>query len=149
ETANATLTKLKEQAAECGTQCSEGPASIDRLEAALARDKGAALDTGHALLFASSEGGDQAYLSAVSLINQHRYEEALASLREAELAFGPHPDVLAYIGCVHRTLGHHDLAAQYYRRALATAPEHRGATEYYGELKVLLGDRAGAQVLLA
>jgi len=33
--------------------------------------------------------------------------------------------------------------------ALAIAPNHRGATEYYGELKVERGDMAGAKKMLA
>ena len=33
--------------------------------------------------------------------------------------------------------------------ALAIAPAHRGATEYYGELKVERGDMAGARLMLA
>ena len=35
------------------------------------------------------------------------------------------------------------------RLALALDPSHRGATEYYGELKVLKGDMAGAKAMLA
>ncbi|MEO8115177.1 MAG: tetratricopeptide repeat protein, partial [Phenylobacterium sp.] len=48
-----------------------------------------------------------------------------------------------------RKKGDYARAESYYRQALAIAPEHRGATEYYGELKVERGDLAGARVLLA
>ncbi|HWJ70218.1 MAG TPA: tetratricopeptide repeat protein [Sphingobium sp.] len=147
--ARATLATLKSQVANCGAQCANGEASVARLEAAIAGDKGAALETGHDLLFASGAAGDQAYLAAVALINQHRYEAALASLREAEAAFGPHPDILTYIGFVNRKLGRYEQAEGHYRRALAAAPAHRGAAEYYGELKVVRGDMAGARALLA
>ena len=147
--ARATLVELKKRVATCGAQCPDGPASVARLETAIAGGKSAALDTGHALLFASGAAGDRAYLSAVSLINQHRYEDALISLRAAELAFGPHPDVLTYIGFVNRKLGRYALAEHYYQRALDAAPEHRGAAEYYGELKVVRGDMAGARTTLA
>ncbi|MDP8914597.1 MAG: hypothetical protein M3N39_13615, partial [Pseudomonadota bacterium] len=37
----------------------------------------------------------------------------------------------------------------YYRQALKVAPDHKGATEYFGELMVERGDRAGAQKMLA
>jgi Flp pilus assembly protein TadD len=98
---------------------------------------------------ASIDGGDLAYTRAVSLINEHRFTEALAALDQAEIAFGPHPDVLTYKGYVWRKLGSLDVAEGFYRAALAEAPRHRGATEYYGELKVIRGDMAGARVMLA
>ena len=93
--------------------------------------------------------GDGAYVRAVSLINEHRYQDALAALDRAQAAFGPHPDILTYSGYVWRKLGRLDEAERYYRAALAIAPSHRGATEYYGELKVIEGDMAGARALLA
>ena len=40
-------------------------------------------------------------------------------------------------------------AEDFYRQALAIDPNHRGATEYYGELKVLRGDMTGAKAMLA
>ena len=99
-------------------------------------------------LFGASQG-DGAYLRAVSLINEHRYDDAISSLNGALLAFGPHPDVLTYMGFSYRKLGQFDQAETYYKRALAVAPDHRGATEYYGELKVERGDLPGAKRLLA
>jgi tetratricopeptide (TPR) repeat protein len=100
-------------------------------------------------MFASDRSGDQAYLEAVGLINEHRYEAAIASLHQAEKAFGPHPDVLTYLGFSYRKLKRYDLAESYYLAALRIAPHHRGAIEYYGELKVERGDIAGARQNLA
>ena len=57
--------------------------------------------------------------------------------------------MLTYQGYVQRRMGQYDLAEGYYQQALAIAPAHRGALEYYGELKVTRGDAAGAKVLLA
>jgi len=108
----------------------------------------AALDRS-GLLFATSKAGDHNYVTAVHLINEHRYADALRELRAAQLAFGPHPDVLTYIGYVNRKLGHLDEAEAYYREALNIYPDHVGATEYYGELKVIRGDIAGARKMLA
>ncbi len=99
--------------------------------------------------FAGLAGGDMAYVRAVSLINERRYDEALAALDAAGAALGPHPDVLTYKGYVWRKKGDLDRAEGFYRAALAVAPAHRGATEYYGELKVIRGDMAGARVMLA
>ena len=99
--------------------------------------------------FAGLAGGDMAYVRAVSLINERRYADALAALDAAQAAFGPHPDVLTYKGYVWRKLGDLNRAEGFYRAALSVAPGHRGATEYYGELKVIRGDLAGARVMLA
>jgi len=93
--------------------------------------------------------GDLAYVRAVSLINERRFDEALVALNDAETVFGPHPDILTYKGYVWRKLGHLDRAEGFYQAALAEAPAHRGATEYYGELKVIQGDLPGARALLA
>jgi len=46
-------------------------------------------------------------------------------------------------------MGRLDVAEGFYQAALAEAPGHRGATEYYGELKVLRGDDPGARKMLA
>src|SRR5581483_6366792 len=78
-----------------------------------------------------------------------RYAAAMAALDAAQAAIGPHPDILTYKGFVSRHLGDWAKAEDYYRQALAIAPAHRGATEYYGELKVLKGDMAGARAMLA
>lgn len=101
------------------------------------------------MIFAGAAAGDVAYSTAVSLINEHRYDEAISRLREAEAVFGPHPDILTYQGYAWRKKGDWDRAETYYRQALAIAPGHRGATEYYGELKVERGDMAGARKMLA
>ena len=76
-------------------------------------------------------------------------DEALVSLDKAAAAIGPHPDILTYEGYVWRKKGDWAKAEGFYRQALAMNPNHRGATEYYGELKVLEGDTAGARLMLA
>lgn len=92
---------------------------------------------------------DATYVEAVSLINEGRYEPAIALLKGALWSAGPHPDLLTYIGYANRKLGHYGTATGWYRAALAVAPEHRGAIEYYGELKLERGDRRGALAHLA
>ena len=101
------------------------------------------------MLFSGPAAGDAAYVQAVSLINDHRYDDALVQLDQAREAFGPHPDILTYQGYTWRKKGAFDRAEAYYRQALAIAPNHRGATEYYGELKVERGDLSGAKQMLA
>jgi Tfp pilus assembly protein PilF len=143
---------LKARSTACGT-CVDAAAlkaAIDAVQSAMtpAPAPAAAL-TGGPMLFAGPAAGDAAYVQAVSLINQHRYDDALAALGQARQAFGPHPDILTYQGYAWRKKGAFDRAETYYRQALAIAPEHRGATEYYGELKVERGDMAGARAMLA
>ena len=101
------------------------------------------------MLFGGPKAGDAAYVQAVSLINDRRYDEALASLAKAQVQFGPHPDILTYQGYAWRKKGDWARAEQFYKQALAIAPDHIGATEYYGELKVAQGDIQGAKKLLA
>jgi len=85
----------------------------------------------------------------VSLINEHRYQDAIDALQRARATFGAHPDVLTYLGFANRKLHRYDIAEGYYRQALAVAPNHKGATEYFGEMLVERGDLAGARRMLA
>jgi Tfp pilus assembly protein PilF len=146
---------LKGKEAGCTSDCATLKALTAEVEKAMtpaaatgaAAQPSAALEKG-SLIF-SAQVGDRAYVQAVSLINEKRYDEALASLDAARSAFGPHPDILTYQGYTWRKKGQYDRAEDYYRQALAIAPDHRGATEYYGELKVERGDLAGAKQMLA
>ena len=150
--AQAELTKLQKLDTDCAGKCEDASKlkdAVTAVQAALAAPPQARLDTTPPLLFASADGGDHAYLEAVGLINEHRYAQALVSLQHARAAFGAHPDILTYLGFANRKLRRYDLAESYYRQALAAAPNHKGATEYYGELLVERGDMAGARRMLA
>jgi len=92
---------------------------------------------------------DAAYVQAVSLINEGKYQPAIALLQDSLWDAGPHPDLLTYLGFANRKLQRFDVATGWYGAALAVAPNHRGALEYYGELKLERGDRAGALQHLA
>jgi tetratricopeptide (TPR) repeat protein len=147
------LDTLKARVQACGGTC----ADASDLNAAVAAVQGAIGAPGGkqssiaapGLLFASASSGDRAYATAISYVNEHNYSKALKTLEQSETAFGPHPDVLTYIGYTYRKMGRYDMAERYYREALAIAPNHRGATEYYGELKVERGDLKGARRMLA
>ena len=150
--AQAELDRLTQMQEKCATACAKAAdigGAVEALTKALAGAPQARADGKPSLLFASAAAGDGAYLEAVSLINSRRYEEALASLATARGAFGPHPDILTYQGFANRKLGRFAVAERYYREALAAAPHHRAATEYYGELMVERGDTAGAKQMLA
>jgi tetratricopeptide (TPR) repeat protein len=150
--AQATLGKLQKLNASCNGTCKEADKlkqAIDAVQAAIGQPPRAELQTDPPFLFASAKAGDTAYLQAVSLINEHRYPEAIDALQRARTTFGAHPDVLTYLGFANRKLHRYDVAIGYYRLALAAAPNHKGATEYYGELMVERGDMSSAKRMLA
>jgi tetratricopeptide (TPR) repeat protein len=149
--AKAQLDMLQKRADACGDTCPQSAdlkAAIATVQAAMT-PKTAANIRPPSLLLADPAHGDRSYVQAVRLINQGRYDDALAALKATSQVFGPHPDVLTYTGYTYRKLHQYDKAEAYYRQALAIAPNHVGATEYYGELMVVRGDIAGARRMLA
>jgi len=142
------LSWLQAKAQACGG-CTDAGALKAAIEAITAAMGAAPSAQAVPLLFSGPQAGDRAYVQAVSLINEHKYQAALTALDAARQSFGPHPDILTYQGYTWRKLGALDRAETYYRQALSIAPDHRGATEYYGELKVERGDLVGARALLA
>jgi len=92
------------------------------------------------LFFAPRDEGVAQYMAAVRLINEARYEEAIADLYKSQAIVGPHPDILNYLGYSHRKLGMMDKAQDYYAQALAIDADHKGANEYLGELYLEIGD---------
>ena len=152
--AQAELDWLHAKAQACGGACADASAlkaGADEVQGAMsgAQAPKPSARRDEPMIFAGAAAGDIAYSTAVKLINQHRYDEALASLKDAQAVFGPHPDILTYQGYAWRKKGDWNRAETYYRQALAIAPDHRGANEYYGELKVERGDLAGAKLMLA
>ncbi|MDB5682297.1 MAG: hypothetical protein JWO16_2102 [Sphingomonas bacterium] len=142
---------LKAKLAACGDGCAtnaELKAAVDAVDAAIAAGPQASVSVTLPSAFINTATGDRAYLAAVSLINEHRYADAIASLQAARMSFGAHPDILTYLGFANRKLGRYVVAEGYYKAALAIYPNHRGALEYYGELKVERGDLAGAKANL-
>jgi tetratricopeptide (TPR) repeat protein len=143
---------LNARASACASTCADAAKitqGIAEVTAAMAAGKQAGLAPPDLRAYAPVAPGDQAYLAAVALLNEHRYAEAIAELEQAQLRFGPHPDVLTYLGFANRKLKRFDRAEDYYRAALAVAPTHLGAIEYYGEMMLERGDRTGAQAMLA
>ncbi|HEU4827129.1 MAG TPA: tetratricopeptide repeat protein [Dongiaceae bacterium] len=81
---------------------------------------------------ASAATGD--FDSARALVDAQKYDEALPALRKVDQESPNNPDVLNLIGFSLRKTGKMDEALDYYNRALALNPHHRGANEYLGEL---------------
>ena len=150
--AQETLVAIQSQRSACAETCPQAAAlkaADEAVATAIAGTPTAAAVPSGALLFASSGFGDSEYLAAVAMINDRNYAQAIAALQSAQRAFGAHPDILTYLGFANRKLGRFDIAEGYYRAALAAAPGHRGATEYFGELMVERRDMAGARRMLA
>jgi tetratricopeptide (TPR) repeat protein len=154
---------LKKRVAACGDTCPDAAdlkSAVAAVETAMAPPAAApsgaapsadapATKAPASLLLGDPASGDRSYVQAVHLINEKRYTDALIALRQASDVFGPHPDVLTYTGYTYRKMGDYDRAEHYYKEALKIAPNHVGATEYYGELMVERGDIAGARKMLA
>jgi Flp pilus assembly protein TadD len=149
--AEAILTDLKARDVACASKCPDAAELKTAITDIMTAINGGQITSrsDQSLIFAGAEQGDALYLAAVGLINQGRYQAAIDQLETAQLSFGPHPDVLTYLGFANRKLGRLAVAERYYTAALAAAPAHRGATEYYGELMVERGDLAGAKMMLA
>ena len=145
------LDALRAMQTTCATTCADAAKLTDaiaKVEAAIAGGKQASAATPDIKL-AEAKAADQTYVTAVSLINEKRYEAAIAYLNDARWAAGPHPDILTYLGFANRKLKRFDEAEGYYQAALEIFPEHRGALEYYGELKLERGNVSGAKAHLA
>lgn len=152
EKAAAQMTALKAMQATCAGTCPETAKYADavtKLEAAMAGGTQATAPVAPTIRLAQASAADVTYVAAVSLINEKRYPEAITMLENALWTTGPNPDVLTYLGFANRKLRNFDTAERYYNEALAIAPHHRGALEYYGELKLERGDVQGATAHLA
>jgi tetratricopeptide (TPR) repeat protein len=148
--AAAQVEKIQTFKAGCAGACPQAAqieAALEAVNAAMAGAPPQALGPARSLAPLASIDGT--YVAAVALINQGKYDPAIALLQDALWDAGPHPDLTTYLGFANRKLGRYDAASEWYRQALAVAPRHRGALEYYGELKLERGDRAGALQHLA
>lgn len=82
-------------------------------------------------------------------VQQEQYERAISKAKEY-LASNPRSaDAYNYMGFSERKLGNYDDAKKAYQRALKIDANHVGAHEYYGELRITLGDLDGAETHLA
>jgi Flp pilus assembly protein TadD len=93
---------------------------------------------------------DPAWLTEVRVsIKSEKYDQAVKQLQAANEASSA--DWNNLLGYSLRKKQPPDLlgAEKYYQAALKINPRHRGALEYYGELKLMNNDLPGAEALLA
>ncbi|MBV9571196.1 MAG: tetratricopeptide repeat protein [Alphaproteobacteria bacterium] len=101
--------------------------------------------------YGGMHGGNGAtdYAAALRLIRDQHYAEAIPRLEKALHARPRDADVLNYLGFTQRMVGNYQVSLDYYQRALALNPDHRGAREYMGELYLKLNQLANARTQLA
>jgi tetratricopeptide (TPR) repeat protein len=85
------------------------------------------------------------YAQAEYLIKSEKCEEAIPFLERVAAKNAKHADALNYLGYCHRKAGRTGKAAEYYDKALAADPNHRGALAYLGELYLMLKDLPKAE----
>jgi tetratricopeptide (TPR) repeat protein len=95
--------------------------------------------------YAPTQAKPVAYNKALALIKGKNYDEAIVKLKQAEAAAKKDADIQNLLGFAHRKSGMLDMAANYYKSALALDPRHKGALEYQGELFLMLRDKASAE----
>jgi len=145
---------LADRLAECATTCADA-AKLDAAVTAVAAEMAGTDAEGPPQALAplhlqvSPQSVDAIYVSSVALINEGRYQEAIGELEDALWSAGPDPDLLTYLGFANRKLKRYEAARGWSEMALTIAPRHLGALKYYGELKLELGDVAGARNHLA
>jgi tetratricopeptide (TPR) repeat protein len=89
------------------------------------------------------------YGTAVRLIHHEKYADAIPYLNRALQARPNSADVLNYLGYTHRMLGDYPGSLDFYSRALARDPDHKGAHEYLGELYLKMNRLTDARAQLA
>lgn len=85
------------------------------------------------------------FSKAEYFIKAERYEEAIPLLQNVVAKNARDADAWNYLGFASRKLGKNTEALDYYNKALAIDPKHKGAHEYLGELYLLMKDPAKAQ----
>jgi predicted Zn-dependent protease len=88
------------------------------------------------------------YEEALQLIDRKEYQAAIPHLQRALMARQGNADILNYLGFTSRMVGDYPASLDYYQRALARDPDHKGAHEYLGELYLNMHqpDQARAQL---
>ena len=78
------------------------------------------------------------YSKALKLIKKEKYQEAIQKLEKflEKKEYTKDPDILNHYAFALRKVKKLLKAEEYYKKALAIEPDHRGALEYIGELYV-------------
>jgi tetratricopeptide (TPR) repeat protein len=89
--------------------------------------------------------GMEEYVTAIKVMQRGEFAEAIPQLRQALEAQPGNADILNFLGFSSRMVGAYDDSLDYYRRALARDPDHKGAHEYLGELYLTIHQLGNAR----
>ncbi|MDP2698012.1 tetratricopeptide repeat protein [Thalassospira sp.] len=126
---------------------SAGRVFILSLATFLALSAGTAQAMGNVDSWESS--GDTDFVAITGMIDQEKYDDAIAGLQKMLEKDPQNADALNYLAYSQRKSGDLANAETNYARALAVNPEHKGALEYQGELFLQTGRENLAQENLA
>ena len=87
--------------------------------------------------------------TANQLIVKEQFKQAIEILENAIDSEPNNADAWNLLGYASRKSGDLETSAKAYGKALRFDPDHRDALEYQGELFLMLGDKAAAEVNLA
>ena len=96
-----------------------------------------------------NKGKSDAMTEVEQRINNQQYEAAIHDLKGIVAKDTDNADAYNLLGYTHRKLKRYEVAEDYYQRALALDPDHRGAMEYLGELYVETQRRDEANAMLS
>jgi tetratricopeptide (TPR) repeat protein len=96
----------------------------------------------------SATGREEAE-TALRLIEKEDYADAIPHLKRALNVMQGNADILNYLGFTERMVGDYPDSLDYYQRALARNPDHKGAHEYLGELYLAMHQPDQARLQLA
>ncbi len=111
-----------------------------------------------AMAFSGSDNGESdtqpvsgsvLYKDADKAVKAEKYRDAIGLLERLIASDTSNADAYNLLGFSHRKLGEFDKAKDYYDKALAINPDHKGANEYLGELFLQIGELANAEARLA
>ena len=93
--------------------------------------------------------GAEDFTTAIKLMQRGAFDEAIPHLRTALEAQPGNADILNLLGFSSRMVGKYDDSLDFYQRALARDPDHKGAHEYLGELYLTIHQLGNARGQLA
>jgi tetratricopeptide (TPR) repeat protein len=96
-----------------------------------------------------SAAGREEAETALRLIEKEDYADAIPHLKRALQVMQGNADILNYLGFTERMVGNYPDSLDYYQRALARNPDHKGAHEYLGELYLAMHQPDQARLQLA
>jgi tetratricopeptide (TPR) repeat protein len=93
--------------------------------------------------------GMEDFVAAIKLMQRGSFADAIPHLQQALQAQPGNADILNFLGFSSRMVGNYNDSLDFYQRALARNPDHKGAHEYLGELYLTIHQLGNARGQLA